>query len=174
MKRVFKSRINQQGFTMIEMVVVLIVLAIVTTVIAYRPTAGSNDLIAQTEILKSHLRYAQIRAMNETYTNTNPVSPPWGIHILTAGSYILYKNNATATNDILPGEKSGVAPAPQTHTFPVTVTVTSGVGTTFNFNEWGKPVDAGGTAIATAQTIMLSQGADTRIITITKNTGYIP
>jgi MSHA pilin protein MshC len=173
MKRACKIHINHRGFTMIEIVVVLIILAIVITVIAYRPTTG-NDLIAQMEILKSHLRYAQIKAMNETYTDTNPVSTPWGIHVLTADSYILYKNNATATNDILPGETPGVPPAPQTHNFPGTVTVTSGVGTTYNFNEWGTPVDAAGTAIASAQTITLSQGTTTGNITITNNTGYIP
>ena len=173
MKRDCKIHINHRGFTMIEIVVVLIILAIVTTVIAYR-TITCNDLIAQMEILKSHLRYAQIRAMNETYTDTNPVSPPWGIHILTAGSYILYKSNATATNDILPGETPGVAPAPQTHNFPGTVTVTSGVGATYNFNDFGNPVDAGGAPIATAQTITLSQGTATSSITITKITGYVP
>jgi len=68
---------------MIEMVVVLIVMAIIATFILARATPGSNDLIAQTEILKSHIRYAQIRAMNDTV--------PWGIHIPAAGSYILYK-----------------------------------------------------------------------------------
>jgi hypothetical protein len=72
---------------------------------------------------------------------------------------------------MLPGEKPG---APQTHTLPTTVTITGGVGTTYNFNEWGTPVDAGGAAIASAQTITLTQGTQTSTITITRNTGYIP
>jgi MSHA pilin protein MshC len=157
MKRACKIYINQRGFTMIEMVMVLIVMAIMASFIIIRGTTG-NDLIAQTEILKSHLRYAQIKAMNDTV--------PWGLRVPNANSYILYKNNATA-NDILPGETA------QTHTLPATVTVTSGVGTTFNFNEWGTPVDAGGTAIVSPQTITLSQGTTTSSITIKKNTGYI-
>ena len=160
MKRAGKTYINQHGFTMIEMVMVLIVLAIVTTVIAYRPTTDSNDLFAQAEILKSHLRYAQIKAMNDTF--------PWGIHISNAGSsYVLYKNNATATNDILPGEAPGISPAPQTHTFKGGVTVTSGVGTTINFNDWGFPG-------ASTLIITLFDGTTTSTITITRNTGYIP
>ena len=139
---------------------VLIVLAIVSTVIAYRPTSGSNDLIAQAEILKSHLRYAQIRAMNDTVS--------WGVYIPSAGtSYILYKNNTQATSQ-LPGETA------QTHALPAIITITAGVGTTYNFNDFGKPVDAGGNDILTAQTITLSQGGTTSTITITKNTGYIP
>jgi hypothetical protein len=150
---------------------VLIVMAIMATFILTRATPGSNDLIAQTEILKSHLRYAQIRALNDTV--------PWGIHIPDAGSYILYRNNAVAKDNagkdiMLPGETPKTPPAPQTHTFEGGVTVTSGVGTTFNFNEWGTPVDAGGAPIASAQMITLSQGTTTNSITITKNTGYIP
>jgi hypothetical protein len=146
---------------MIEMVIVLIVMAIVATFILVRATPGSNDLVAQAEILKSHLRFAQIRAMNDTV--------PWGIYIPAAGSsYVLYKNNAQATS-LLPGETA------QTHTLPTGITVTVGVGSTFNFNEWGTPVDAGGTAIVPAQpTITLSNGTETNSVTITKNTGYIP
>jgi MSHA pilin protein MshC len=166
MARTFKRRIHQQGFTMIEMVLVLIVMAILGTFIISRATTSDNELLAQTEILKSHLRHAQIKAMNET-------TVPWGIRIPNAGSYILYRNNAVAT-DILPGEKPGASPAPQTHTLPATVTITGGVGTTYNFNVWGTPVDAGCNPIASAQTITLTQGTATSPITITRNTGYIP
>jgi prepilin-type N-terminal cleavage/methylation domain-containing protein len=169
MKRACKTSNNDRGFTMIEMVLVLIVMAILGTFIISRATTSDNELIAQTEILKSHLRHAQIKAMNET---TVPCVP-WGIRIPDAGSYILYRNNAVA-NDILPGEKPGTSPAPQTHMLPAMVTITGGVGTTYNFNVWGTPVDAGCDPIASAQTITLTQGTATSPITITKNTGYIP
>jgi len=166
MKRTCKTHIKQRGFTMIEMVMVLIVLAIVSAIVIYRPTAtGSNDLFVQTEILKSHLRYAQIKAMNDSPDATN--LNIWGISIPNAGSYVLYKNNAQASIQ-LPGESA------QTHSLPTGVTITSSTGTTYNFNEYGIPVDTGGSPIGTTQTITLSQGADTSAITITKNTGYIP
>jgi MSHA pilin protein MshC len=160
MKRACKTHINQDGFTMLEMVMVLVIMAIVGTFIAYRPATESNELLAQTEILKSHLRHAQIKAMNET-------TVLWGIRIPDAGTYVLYKNNVQATSQ-LPGETA------QTHTLPTTVTITGGAGTTYNFNEWGTPVNAGGTAIASSQTITLTQGTATSTITITRNTGYIP
>jgi Tfp pilus assembly protein FimT len=137
---------------MIEMVVVLIIMAIVATFILARATTGSADLIAQAEILKSHLRYAQIRAMNDTV--------PWGIRISDAGSYVLYKNNAQAAS-LLPGETA------QIHTLPTGITVTAGVGSTYNFDDFGSP----GTSTLT---VTLSQGTTTANITITKNTGYIP
>ena len=139
---------------------VLIVMAIVFSFILFRPSTSTNELVAEAEILKSHLRYAQIRAMNGDDTET------WGIHLADANSYTLYKNNAQAT-DILPGETA------QTHTFPTEVSVTSGAGTTVNFNNWGSPVDNGNTPYTNSLTITLTQGAETGNITITKNTGYI-
>jgi MSHA pilin protein MshC len=139
---------------MIELVVVLILLSIVSAVVAFRPTTISNELVAETETLKSHLRYAQIKAMNDTV--------PWGIHIPDASSYILYKNNAAATgSNILPGETG------QTHNLSSLVSVTAGTGITYNFDTWGSPG-------ATTLTITLSQGSETSSITITKSTGYIP
>ncbi len=150
---------------MIELVIVLIVMAIVAVFIASRASTGGNDLIAETDTLKSNLRYAQIRAMND--------SEPWGIHIPDAGSYVLYRKNAPAAGQMLPGEKTGAA---QTHTLASTVTITSGVGTTYNFNAWGIPVNTGipPVPLATAQTITLTEGVATASITITPNTGFIP
>jgi len=137
---------------MIEMILVLIIMAIVGTFVASRASTGSNDLSVETEILKSHLRYAQTRALNDTV--------PWGIYVSGTGSYVLYKNNAQASAQ-LPGETG------QTHSLPSTVTISAGVGYTINFDDLGSP----GTA---TRTITLAQGADTNVITITKNTGYIP
>ena len=140
------------GFTMIETIVVLFIMAIVASFVLFRPSTSANELVAEAEILKSHLRYAQIKAMNGDTGET------WGIHLADANNYILYKNNAQAT-DILPGETA------QTHTFPTEVSVTSGVATV-NFDNWGSPVSG-------TQTITLKQGTESSSITITKNTGYI-
>ncbi|MBN1662338.1 MAG: prepilin-type N-terminal cleavage/methylation domain-containing protein [Deltaproteobacteria bacterium] len=158
MKQAVKIHINQRGFNLIEMVIVLIVMAIMGTFIMMsRETTSRNDLIAQAEILKSHLRYAQIKAMNDTDVN---VPGGWGIHLPNNSSYTLYRDNAIA-NDILPGETA------QTHTLPSGITVlTTCVNSTCNFNEWGSPG-------ATTLTMTLTQGTSTSVITITKNTGFV-
>ena len=156
MKRAGKIHIDQRGFSMIEMVMVLIVMAIMATFIMIRTTTG-NDLIAQSEILKSHLRYRTDQG-NERYRRQHPAV---GVFIcpITA-SYTLYRNNATA-NDILPGETA------QTHTLPTGITVsTNCANSTCNFNEWGSPG-------ATTLTMTLTQGASTSTISITKNTGFV-
>ena len=156
MKRTGKIHIDKRGFSMIEMVIVLIVMAIMATFIMMQTTTG-NDLIAQTEILKSHLRFAQINALNDTDVNT---PGGWGIHLPNNASYTLYRNNATA-NDILPGETA------QTHTLPVGITVTTTCpNSTCNFNEWGSPG-------ATTLTMTLTQGASASTISITRNTGFV-
>jgi MSHA pilin protein MshC len=162
MKRACKIHINQRGFSMIEMVIVLIVMAIMGTFIMSRATTTGNDLIAQTEILKSHLRYAQIKAMNDTDVN---VPGRWGIHLPNNSSYELYRNNTIANDplygDILPGETA------QTHTLPSGVTVsTNCVNSTCKFDEWGSPG-------ATTLTMTLTQGTSTSIISITRNTGFV-
>lgn len=171
MKQFSKIHNNRRGFTMIEIVVVLIILAIVTTVIAYRPTTTSNDLIAQTEILKSHLRYAQLRAMNDILQPNN--HPRWEMNFPNTTSYALYKyrDDGSGMKDPanLPGENSN------SHTLTTGISMTTNFGSNIYFNEWGTPVDTGGTAIAIAsgQTITLTQGT-LSYITITRNTGFIP
>jgi prepilin-type N-terminal cleavage/methylation domain-containing protein len=171
MKRTFKTYINQDGFTMIEMVMVLVIMAIVGTFIAYRPATDSNELLAQTEILKSHLRYAQIKAMNDTLQPNN--NPRWEVNFPTTASYALYRyrDDSSGIKDPanLPGENA------YSHTL-TGISMTTDFGQSLYFNEWGTPVNTVGAAIAAAQTITLTQGTTTSTITITitKNTGYIP
>ena len=152
---------------MIEMVMVLIVMAIIASFVLFRTATSRDELIAETEILKSHLRYAQIKAMNDTDVN---VPRGWGIHVPNNSSYVLYRDNAKASDeDILPGEVKTEDPPKdaQTHTLPSGVTVsTDCVNATCNFNEWGSPG-------ATTFTMTLMQGTSTSNISITKNTGFV-
>ena len=149
---VFRER---HGFTMIEVVVVLILLVVFSSLVLSMFSTSNVELIAQSEILKSHLRYAQIKAMNDTVT--------WGISFSTATTYTLQRSGITApSSNNLPGDNS------QTHTLTNGVTITSGVGTSVTFNEWGSP---GGVDFIVI--LIPSQGSATTI-TITKNTGFIP
>lgn len=164
LKRIVNKYFNRHGFTMIEMVGVLIVMAILAAGISSRVTTTGNELIVETEILKSHLRFAQLRAMNDTVS--------WGIHIKDASHYTLYRNGSQAT-DILPGESEEPDKPPQTRELSKVVTITANNLETYNFNEWGKPLDATGAESGETGSITLSQGTDSKTITITKNTGYI-
>lgn len=143
---------NNKGFTMIEVIAVLIILGIVAAVAMSRGT-GTDEAKLQAEVntLKGHLRYAQSLAMNDISSDaTSPTK--WGI-IINGSSYTLIKDvNGTQTSPFdLPGESSAI------HTSTI-----SGAGTgTVLFNEWGSP----------SVTSVTFAG---QTITITPDTGFIP
>ena len=84
-----------RGFTMLEIVAVLVILGVLAAVAVNRFTdIGAKD-VAEANTLKVHLRYAQLRAMGDIF--------PWGIEI-EEGQYTLLRENGDALN--LPGESS--------------------------------------------------------------------
>ena len=175
LKRTCKFYINHRGFTMIEMVVVLIVMAIFTTVIVSRYTSVANELMVETDALKASLRFAQIQSMND---DTNSPVIKWGIYFPDSTTYRLYKNNADASS-MLPmkgaaGDPETVACPKNCHQLQGSVQITSpSAAKTINFDKWGRPMD-GSTLLSADFSIILGQGTQTSTITITKNTGYIP
>jgi len=57
---------NKNGFTLIEVILALAIIAIVSTVVISRSGRFSTDLVSQAEILKTHLRHAQALGMTGT------------------------------------------------------------------------------------------------------------
>lgn len=148
---------RDHGFTMIEALAVLIILGIIAAVIFSRGTStGAYSAVSEAEILKSHLRFAQLKAMNG-------VGTAWGITV-GSSSYTLActvtGTGGTCPNPIpnLPGESS------KTHTF----NGVSGPNTsqTVNFDIWGVPDN-------NSFSITLTSGSDNAGISITPITGFI-
>jgi MSHA pilin protein MshC len=140
---------NTAGFTLIEIITVLLVISIVSAVIVNRLMDTSVELIAQTDVIKTHLRYAQSRAMSSNVK--------WGI-VFQGSTYSLFKNENTGDTVFLPGENS------KTLNLPSGINFTSIVA----FDSWGKPYnDAGGSSAHPG-----GQVGNLAII-ITKNTGFI-
>jgi prepilin-type N-terminal cleavage/methylation domain-containing protein len=159
---------KNQGFTMIEIVIVLVVLFIVSAVVMSRyTTTGTHELMAETDALKSSLRFAQIQSLNDDTITSSAAG--WGIHFPNDSSYILYKNGSPSGVMIPVKDPDPVKDPPpnNTHTLQGNVRIISGVGTTVAFNKWGSP----GTATIS---ITLQRGAENNTITITSNTGFIP
>lgn len=150
---------EQNGFTMIEVIVVVVLISIVAAFVVSRGTSKSvYDLASESEILNGHLRYAQYRAMSDTQS--------WGLSISANGYHLL--ENKVATTDLLPNESG------PSHTLPSGITITTGAGTAVHFNERGNPVDATDTPLTTDTLIVLSDGSTTRTTSITPETGFIP
>ena len=135
------------GFTLIEVLAVLIVLAVVMTVILSRTPDIDRDAYAQAAIIRSHLRFAQSLAMGN---NTES----WGISF-TANSYTLFQNGLPAGVN-LPNDSTS------THNLPSGVVITGGLGSVV-FDEWGSPG---------ADSVTITVNSET--ITIARHTGFIP
>ncbi len=153
-----------RGFTMIELISVLLIIAIVTAVAVSRvDSIATYSLKSQTEVIKDHLRYAQARSMGSSIV--------FGIQLDSTSSYHLFTNGDATQAVILPGEDTspviipgGVTVAPKS---PTTTTLVS-------FDNWGRPYtnqDASGNASAANLDFLVG---GTELITITKNTGFIP
>jgi prepilin-type N-terminal cleavage/methylation domain-containing protein len=165
MKRAGKTHINQQGFTMIEIVVVLIILAILTATVTSSYTSVNTDVPNEREILKSSLRFAQTKALNNAIDNNT-----WGISFTSGGSSyaLVYIASGITTSPInLPGEcgtdRFTCIPS-ATHNLPADMTIT---GSAVNFDKWGSPG-------ANDVDIVLKEGGSAVVtVKVTKNTGYI-
>jgi len=159
MKKRASRNDRENGFSMFEVIVVILLIGVVAAFVAVRGSSKTvYDLASESEILKGHLRYAQYRAMSDI--------EPWGISF-SANGYHLLKNKAPAT-DTLPNESG------PSHALPSGITITTGAGTMIHFNERGSPVGDDDTIMATETQIVLSDGSSTQTIFIKPETGFIP
>lgn len=143
---------GKSGFTMIEIVAVLLILGIITAVVVSRMAdTTSYDLSSQMEVLKAHLRLAQARAMAS--------SSPWGINFATSTTYYLFQGDGSTTPVQLLGEENA------------TVDLTAKrSGLTIGSAPQRITFDANGSPGTTTVTVTTNGGN----ITVTKNTGFIP
>lgn len=156
------KRIN--GFTALEVLVTLIIIGIIGVLVISRGNLGQTDLLAQTEVIKAHIRHAQFRAMDSNRR--------WGMHCDASGrTYWLFVDDGAdpITNKRkLPGEEADVVDLGR-HGLTLTAF-------TLFFDDHGRPcTDGNGTQLEKDLTLTLStdEGAATTIL-ITRNTGFVP
>lgn len=137
---------DDQGFTLIEVIAILLLMGILAAVVVSRSGDGTTqaEVAGAVETVKGHLRYAQATAMNSDLA--------WGITFATSTYTLKNTNNVTAT---LPGE------------LPTGMTFASSINPVMFDNRWGSPS-------TTTITITVSKGSVSQAITVTKNTGFIP
>jgi prepilin-type N-terminal cleavage/methylation domain-containing protein len=156
-----KKMTGQRGFTMIEIISVLVIIAIISAIAVIKMSSTSDyDVISQVEVVKTNLRLAQSRAMNS--------SRVWGINFSGSSTYSMFENGSTANVVRIPNQGADNV------TLPNGMTITTGI---VSFDAWGKPyTDAAGTAAqnVTRTVTLTNKSGDTRNISITKNTGFIP
>ena len=89
---------NQFGFTLIEITVVLVLMAIIVAYAIGRSISTEQiDLAGQTDKIRNQIRYVQSKAMKQS-------DAIWGV-TSNGNQYWMFKNN-TGTPEILPGERN--------------------------------------------------------------------
>jgi MSHA pilin protein MshC len=163
------------GFTLLEILVVMVLIGIFVILALVQHSTSDASLKAQTLVLKSHLRYAQMRSINS--------DARWGIYYHHNSAdpgdcyYLLFRDSIGDVEQ-LPGEtddrvrlgemgitiSSAVAPAvPVSQSFQIA------------YDDWGRPgsveLDPSGPG---SYTIALTKsGHDDEQFVITQNTGFI-
>ncbi len=145
------------GFTLIELIAMMLLMAIITTVVVSRWTLSDTEQIGQIAVIKSHLRYAQSKAMSS--------SSDWYIHFETTPAQYTLKEGVDSK--YFPGEtdynmalESGISPSE-------TYVLFDSLGRPYP-NNTGTP----GTQLADATTIISSSAG--KNIEIKPETGFIP
>ncbi len=165
MKKLRKS----EGFTLIEVIVVLVIVGILTALILPRFSSTSQfDLASNADVIRNHLFYAQGMAMKRGIVG--------GIKC-DGSSYWLFKTNAPddpANQILLPGE--------DTVKVPLSTTRATLTAFTLFFDFAGRPYTAytdasANTPVSAGNPLVITVGSTsdsaTANITITPETGFI-
>lgn len=147
------------GFTLIEMITVLVVLAIISALITTRGSTMNTDLSARLSEVRSQLRFLQLRAMK----NATPV----GLQCDGTSYFARYVANSNTIP--LPGETGAT----------VSLAGKSMTMSSFFFSFDANGVPYTGTTptkitSATNSTISITAGGQTGTLTVTPETGFVP
>jgi len=164
------------GFTLLEILIVLVLVSIFVTLAVVQHSTSDASLIAQTEVLKTHLRYAQSRSINSDVR--------WGIyyHYNNANAsdcyYLLFYDGDVTKIRQLPGEtKDRVLLGDMDITIGAAVGSNARTPRTFQveFDGWGRPastqLDLSGPGSYSLE--LTKPGHDAQQFLITQNTGFI-
>jgi prepilin-type N-terminal cleavage/methylation domain-containing protein len=167
---------NNNGFSLVEVIVALAIIAIVSTIVISKSGSFSTDLVSQTEILKTHLRHAQILGMSGTDS-----SDVFGIKCDTF-YYWMFKGTDPDFNPIMLPDDQRYNTGNDGKLDLVEKKIAIGTAFTVFFDERGIPYSAysdasTNTPLVSDLTINVTPAGEvspTEPITITQHTGFIP
>lgn len=154
---------NENGLTILEVIAVLVIVAIITALVIARYEGNPTRLFARTEVIKAHIRYAQARSMN--------TNDPWGISSDGNRYWLFNKGDEVNEKRMAPGEETPIVDIQQ-----YGLQMSGLPGSFISFDDKGRPCSDknGQTPIASDLYIIVSSGADSKTIIVTRNTGFIP
>lgn len=147
------------GFTMIEVIMVLVIMGVLSAV-AVSSMNADNTLVYEFTTLKTHVRYAQARAMG--------LNTEIGIRC-QGGSYWLFSGASTGNRELLPGQSAD--------SVSLASSVTPGTFT-LAFDGRGRPyssnVLSSGNRLSTPFSVSVARSGESRSFSVTDGTGYVP
>jgi MSHA pilin protein MshC len=169
----FKTNTKKNGFTLIEIIAVLIVLGILVAIAVSRSINLNAEVYTGTDALKNHLRYAQTMAMNHN-PQAGETSAIWGISC-DGSKYWLFQGT-TANHIRLPDDEQYIDNDRTINLSKKKITVS---GFNVFFDDYGVPYSSytnstTNTPLSASLTITVSGGSSSKNITVTPRTGFIP
>jgi prepilin-type N-terminal cleavage/methylation domain-containing protein len=170
---------KNNGFTLLEMIAVMIVIGIVSVVVVISMMQTSSSLAGYTALLKTHLRYAQTLAMNSDTGNI------WGIRVdLGTNQYWLFQcadplncDSSAANSQVLPLEDADSSKRILLADVGLDITqMTPGEAVAFDNNGIPQQGISAFTPLTNDVSITLADTytSESRSVTITQQTGFIP
>ncbi len=157
------------GFTIIEIIVVLVLIGIFTAVAVIQHANTDPTLLAQSQVLESHIRYIQMRSMNSDTS--------LGLHFDPNGTYYeLYAGNIADVISIPGISEKRLSLGEMGITVQWAIEKGPGLSSTefqLSFDSWGRPY-LNDVLAAGDITIRLTQnGGIARQLLVRKNTGFV-
>ena len=181
LKKMKKRYPPNSGFTLLEVIAVLIIVAIVALVVGSRVSRVKSNLTGRAELLKSHIRYAQSMAMSTDERN-------WGIRFDAANDqyWLFYcptgqacASGANITS--IPGAGPTQGQKVDLGATGIQITGISPAGSqSLSFDNFGTPYHGNldqvlETLLEDAPfTVELNQSGNSETVRVTPTTGFVP
>lgn len=175
-----KNRLqSNKGFTLLEIIAVLVIAAIAAVVVTSVISRNRSNLKGRTEALKAHIRYAQSMAMSTDKRN-------WGIRFDPENNdywlfFCEYANLDTCNPDdniiSIPGTQNPQQKKIDLDSQGLTISISTGSTDLIAFNNFGTPYKDTAEQNLLQEDMeitMTDQAGNSENINITPTTGFVP
>ncbi len=155
---------GNRGFTLVEIIVILLLLGLATVTVLYRVYSFDADLIAQTNAIKNHMRYGQLQAMRSN------AAAGWGVKC--DGTYYWLFEGLNPDSEV----NQRRFPAEDNLKIALAGRKVSMGSFLVKFDSLGRPCDTNLAALNADLTITVTSAStgSRQTITVTADTGFVP